>query len=77
MMRSILSSYFFLLPLAVNDSHWSTIPDKMTIDKIPMKIVYTLITFLAKEVMFFAAFVCLSVCLFVYNITPNIKNRLG
>ena len=36
-----------------------------------------IITYLAKEVMFFIALVCLSVCLSVDNITQKVMNRLG
>ena len=36
----------------------------------------TVITPLAKEVMFSVAFVCLFVCLFVSNITQKVMNRL-
>ena len=38
---------------------------------------FTIITSLAKEVMFLVALVCLFVCLFVYNITQKVMNGLG
>ena len=38
---------------------------------------FTIITSLAKEVMFLVALVCLFVCLFVDNISQKVMNGLG
>ena len=38
---------------------------------------FTIITSLAKEVMFLVVLVCLFVCLFVDNITQKVMNGLG